>query len=117
MIPILYIFETSSVPEEFNDQENVILLDKGFEGRDEESPISIDEIHFMTTIAVLSNRSEVVLDAFADWWKEKCGGDFRFQQLSSELEQLQDFRVQELKNLEEDEWSFKANFVAYCSLP
>lgn len=41
MTPVLYIFEISSVPDEFNDDESVILFGKGFEGRDEDAPISM----------------------------------------------------------------------------
>ena len=115
MTPIIYIFEASSIPEEFNDDESVILLDKGFEGRDDDSPISIDEVSFLTTIAVLSRTPEAVLDGFVEWWKERCDGDIRFQLLTSDASQLQASRAKELKGLTEDGWSIKANFVAICN--
>lgn len=115
MTPIIYIFEASSIPEEFNDDESVILLDKGFEGRDDESPISIDEVSFLTTIAVLSRTPEAVLDGFVEWWKERCAADVRFQLLTSDVSQIQESRVKELEGLTEDGWSIKANFVAICT--
>lgn len=115
MIPILYIFEASSIPEEYNNSESIILLDKGFEGRDDETPISIDEIHFMSTIAVLSSRPESVLNAFVSWWNDRCECEIKFQKITSELAQIPDFRAEELKGLEEDGWVIKANFVAYCA--
>ncbi|BFM13383.1 hypothetical protein R50072_35360 [Simiduia litorea] len=115
MTPIIYIFEASSIPEEFNDDESIILLDKGFEGRDDDSPISIDEVSFLTTIAVLSKTPEAVLDGFVEWWKEKCDGGIRFQILTSDASQIQESRAKELKRLTEDGWSIKANFVAICT--
>ena len=115
MTQIIYIFEASSISEEFNDDESVILLDKGFEGRDDDSPISIDEVSFLTTIAVLSKSPEAVLDGFVEWWKERCDGDISFQMLTSDVSQIQESRVKELKGLTEDGWSIKANFVAICT--
>ncbi|ACR13910.1 hypothetical protein TERTU_4465 [Teredinibacter turnerae T7901] len=115
MTPIIYIFEASSIPEEFNDDESVILLDRGFEGRDDDSPISIDEVSFLTTIAVLSRTPEVVLDSFEKYWKEKCDGDIHFHVLTSDMNQIQESRANELNGLTEDGWSIKANFIAICT--
>jgi len=116
MNPILYIFETDSIPEEFNTPENVILLDEGFEGRDDKNPISIDEITFMTSLAILSDRPNIVINAFTDWWKEKCDSLMQFSKLTSDKSQLQEFRAKELEQLEVDGWSIRANFVAYCAI-
>jgi hypothetical protein len=110
----IYILETTLIPDEFNSSESVILLDEGFEDRGDENPISINEINFMTTLAVLSNKPEDVIASFSDWWREKCDGELNFQLLSSEDSHLQEFRAKELERLEEDGWSIKANFVAYC---
>lgn len=57
----------------------------------------------------------MVLDGFVEWWKERCDGNIRFQELTADINQVKAFSVKELKGLSEDGWSIKANFVAICT--
>lgn len=79
-----------------------------------EPEISLDDFRFMTSILIKSFEPNVVLAEFSDWWKENVGGDFNYDLLSSDENNLYKRKLDVARELGPDEWSLGTSFVGYC---
>ncbi len=111
----LYLFSVENYPEEIADPEALLLMAQGMEDKDETEEIDLNELHFLSTLAVNANNPDPIVEEFALWWQSQTGEMPKVTLLASEVEQMQEFRADEVASLDVDSWSIKTNFVAYAA--
>ncbi|MEP7703580.1 hypothetical protein [Paraglaciecola sp. 25GB23A] len=111
----LYLFTVENYPEGIADPESLLLMQEGFEGKSEDEEISLDELNFASTLAIHSDKPELVIADFQKWWEDRTGEIPKVSLLACDASHLQEFREKEVRSLGIDTWSIKSNFVAYAS--
>ncbi len=106
----LYQIETDEYPDGIADPDAMLLV------HSEENPpedLDVNELNFLTTLGVKSDSPEDVVSHFKNWWGDNVGTSLKVALIASESGQLQEFRKNEIDDIEENTWLLKASFVAY----
>ncbi len=109
----LYLLVSDFYPEDWADNDSLLLVEAEMESSSDEMEISLDELSFMTTVLVNSIEPESAMENLRSWWSVNATGEFSVELLATDESQLDQSRFLEFKKLKAGEWSLKTNFVAF----
>jgi len=111
----LFLIEVDNFPEAIADPDSLLLIQDEDES-EQETEITLENLSFMSTVAMKSDTPENTLSNIQDWWKSEIGDTPKLELLTDSVESLQDHKIEQLRSLETGSWSLNTSFIAFSKV-
>lgn len=108
----LYLVTADKCPDD-TPEDAVLLVGAGFEDHPEDTIIPFEQTRVMTTVLVKADNPAAALKDFSGWWEENVGGQVHLELLTDDETAIQKGRLKPMETLENNQWSFRASYIAY----